>query len=215
MYCRSAIVLVVVAILLSGAPASTQQDEREREAQQRVNDILRELMARDGAHIGDIGSSDGFYSIRIAKAVAPSGRAYAVDIDATSLDKLRARAAQEDVRNIEVIHGDAADPKLPPGTLDAVLIRNTYHEMTEHRSILQAVKTALKPGGILVVSESIHEKNRPLSRDQQVKEHEIAPEVVEAELREAGFTITKRDDAFTKFTRAPSGGFWLIVARRP
>ena len=215
MWRTNAMSVVFVGILVAAAPALAQQDERDREKVERVSDLLGELMAKDGAHIGDIGSSDGFYSTRIARAVAPSGRAYAVDIDAKLLDKLRERAAQEDVRNIEVIHGEAADPKLPSSTLDAVLIRNTYHEMTEHRSVLQAVKTALKPGGILVVSESIREKHRALPRDQQVKEHEIAPEIVEAELRDAGFSIMKRDDAFTKFTRSPPGGFWLIVARRP
>jgi hypothetical protein len=48
----------------------------------------------------------------------------------------------------------------------------------------------------------------------QVKEHEIAPEIVEAELREAGFEILSREELFTKFTRSPPGGFWMIRARR-
>jgi len=53
-------------------------------------------------------------------------------------------------------------------------------------------------------------------REQQVKEHYIAPGIVEAELREAGFEILERDDAFTRFT-SPTivGGFWMIRARRP
>ena len=200
---------------LASLPAEAQRDESEREKIERVADILIELSARDGAHIADIGSAEGFYTFRIAKAVAPSGRAYAVDIDEKLLERLRQRASQDGVANIEPILGEFADPKLPSGKLDAVLIRNTYHEMIEHRAILKAVMTALKPGGVLLVSEAMHDNYRSLSRDQQVKEHEIAPEIVEAELREAGFEIVKREDLFTISKPPRSGGFWLIKARRP
>ena len=201
----------LVATLVSSSPGIARQDDREK--RERVADILAELGARDGAHIGDVGSADGFYSLRIARAVAPSGRAYAVDIDAKLLDKLRETAKQDGIANVDVIHGEPADPKLPAEQLDAVLIRNTYHEMTEHRSVLKAVMSSLKPGGLLVVIEGITDNLLSSPREQQVKEHYIGPEIVSAELREAGFTIVKRDDAFTRFTRPSSGGFWMIVAR--
>jgi ubiquinone/menaquinone biosynthesis C-methylase UbiE len=201
-----------MALAVSG---SAQQNEQEREKTERVPDLLIALGARDGAQIADLGSADGFYTLRIAKAVAPNGRAYAIDIDQKALEKLRGRAEKEAVGNIQIILGEVADPKLPSASLDAVLIRNAYHEMPEYRSVLKGVMNGLKPGGILVVVEALHEKYRGLSRELQVKEHEIAPEIVEAELREAGFEILDRDDSFTKFTRDPPGGFWLIKARRP
>ncbi|MEX2270849.1 MAG: methyltransferase domain-containing protein, partial [Vicinamibacterales bacterium] len=173
---------VAVAIILLTVDLFAQQDEREREKVERVADVLAALGARDGAHIADLGSADGFYTLRIAAAVGPSGRAYGIDIDEKSLGRLREHVKQRGVANLEVILGDAADPKLPVGALDAVLIRNTYHEMTEHRSVLKGVMNGLKPGGELVVIEGIHENVRNLSREQQVKEHEIAPEIVETEL---------------------------------
>lgn len=206
---------VILAAMLVTVGILAQQDEREREKVARVEDILAALGARDGAHIADLGSADGFYTLRIAAAVGPSGRAYGIDIDEKSLDRLREHVKQRGVTNLEVILGDAADPKLPVGALDAVLIRNTYHEMTEHRSVLKGVMNGLKPGGVLAVIEAIHENVRNLSREQQVKEHEIAPEIVETELRDAGFEILSRDDSFTTFTRPPPGGFWIIRARKP
>lgn len=204
----------MLVILLAG-DLLAQRDEREREKVERVADILTALGARDGAHVADLGSADGFYTLRIAAAVGPSGRAYGIDIDEKSLEKLRERVKEGGVTNLEVILGDAADPRLPAGALDAVLIRNTYHEMTEHRGVLKGVMSGLKPGGVLVVIEAIHDKVRSLSREQQVKEHEIAADIVEGELRESGFEIVDRDDAFTTFTRPPPGGFWMIRARRP
>jgi ubiquinone/menaquinone biosynthesis C-methylase UbiE len=212
---KHATVFVVATLLLAG-PAFAQQDEREREKTERVPDILTALGVRDGAHIADLGSSDGFYTLRIAKAVAPSGRAYAIDIEQKSLDKLRERAQKDAITNVEIILSEAADPKLPAGTLDAVLIRNAYHEFVAYREILKGVMSGLKPGGVLVVSDSISTSVLDKPREQQVKEHYIAPGIVEAELREAGFEIIDRDDAFTKFT-SPTivGGFWMIRARRP
>lgn len=64
------------------------------------------------------------------------------------------------------------------------------------------------------MSEPIHDENRAKTRELQVKEHEIAPEFVEGELREAGFEILERQDVFMSFTRPPPGGFWMIRARR-
>lgn len=206
---------LVVVLLSLGAPVFAQQDEREREPIERVADILTALGARDGAHIADLGSAEGFYALRIARAVAPSGQAYAIDIAQQSLDKLKTRAQSDGISNIDIILSEVADPKLPVARLDAVLIRNAYHEMTEHRSVLNGVMSGLKPGGVLVVIEAIHDNLRTASREQQVKEHEIAPDVVADELTAAGFEIIDRDDAFTKFTRAPPGGFWIIRARRP
>ncbi|MDP2321906.1 MAG: class I SAM-dependent methyltransferase [Acidobacteriota bacterium] len=205
-----------MALSVTGS-AFAQQDERERENTARVSDILLALGARDGSHIADLGSADGFYTLRIAKAVAPSGRAYAIDIEQKSLDRLRERAQKDAVGNIEIILSEVADPKLPPAALDAILIRNAYHEMTAHREILKGVMSGLRPGAVLVVIEAIHDNLLDKSREQQVKEHEIAPGVVETELREAGFEIIDRDDAFTRFpqTRTSVGGFWMIRARRP
>ena len=207
--------LTIAAALLLAVGVHAQRDEHEREKLERVPDILTALGARDGAHIADLGSADGFYTLRIANAVGPSGRAYAIDIDQKALDKLRERAKTDAIANIEIILSEPADPKLPAATLDAVLIRNAYHEMADHRSVLKGVMSGLKPGGVLVVIEAIHDSNRSLSRELQVKEHEIAPAMVENELREAGFEIVDRDDGFTTFTRPPPGGFWMIRARRP
>lgn len=185
-------------VLLLAAPAFAQEDESLREETERVADILTALGVRDGAHIADVGSSDGFYTLRIAKAVAPKGKAYAIDIEQKSLDKLRERAQKDAITNVDIILSEPADPKLPAGALDAVLIRNAYHEMVAYREILKGVMSGLKPGGLLVVSESISENLLDKPRERQVKEHYIAPGIVEAELREAGFEIVDRDDAFTR-----------------
>jgi ubiquinone/menaquinone biosynthesis C-methylase UbiE len=212
--------LLVVVTALSLLPSAVgrltaQESERDRERVERVSDILAALGAREGLHIADVGSNSGFYTVRIARAVGPTGRAYAVDIQRDALDRVRQRVAKERITNLEPILSEVDDPKLPSGAIDAVLIRNAYHEMTSYRSVLAGISRGLKPGGILVIVEPIHEKRRQLSREEQTKEHEIAPELVEADLREAGFDVLEVQERFQEFTQPPPGGYFLIRARRP
>ena len=84
-------------------------------------------------------------------------RAYAIDIVQKELDQLRERAQKDAITNVEIILSEPAGPKLPAGALDAALIRNAYHEMVAYREILKGVMSGLKPGGLLVMSESISE----------------------------------------------------------
>jgi len=176
--------------------------------------MLRLLGAQSGSLIADVGAGEGAFTIPIARAVAPNGRAVAVDISESALNRLRDRAGRENVSNVEVVVGGVDDPHLPAGQLDAVMIHNAYHEMTEHEAILRHIRAALKPEGRLVVVEPMHDSSRGLTREDQVKQHDIAIEIVDDELRAAGFEVLERDDAFVKFTAVP-GGFWLIVAQRP
>jgi precorrin-6B methylase 2 len=206
----------LVALLSVGGAQTvfTQESGPEFERQNRVADMLRLLGAKPGSLIADIGAGEGAFTIPIGRAVAPNGRAVAVDISESALNKLRDRAARENVSNVEVVVGAVDDPHLPAGQLDSVMIHNAYHEMIEHDAMLRQIRAALKPGGRLVVVEPMHDSSRELTREEQVKQHDIAIEIVDDELRAAGFEVLERDDAFVKFTAVP-GGFWLIVARRP
>jgi SAM-dependent methyltransferase len=150
----------------------------------------------------------------IDRGFEPNGRIVAVDISETALNKLRDRAGCETLGNVEVVVGAVDDPHLPAGQFDAVMIHNAYHEMTEHAAMLAHFRAALKPGGRLVVVEPMHDSSRGLTREKQVALHDIAIEIVDGELRAAGFGVLERDDAFIKFTAVP-GGFWMIMARRP
>src|SRR5687767_15680368 len=85
--------VLVLATVVWSVPAVSQRDEGEREKVERVADVLTALGVRDGAHVAVLGSADGFYTLRIAKAVAPSGKAYAIDIEQKSLDEAELREA--------------------------------------------------------------------------------------------------------------------------
>jgi len=205
---------LVALVFGVASEALVAQDSGPRfERENRVADLLRLMGAEPGSTIADVGAGDGAFTIPLARAVAPNGRAVAVDIAESALNKLRDRAARENVANVDVIVGTVDDPRLPVGRFDAVMIHNAYHEMTAHEAMLGHIRAALKPGGRFVVVEPLHESSRGLPRDQQVAKHDIEPGIVEGELKAASFDVVDRDDNFIRFTGVP-GGFWLILARR-
>lgn len=98
-----------------------------------------------------------------------------------------------------------------------MLIVNAYHEMTAHEAMLRHVISALKPGGVLVVMDGIWNEHESLSREEQVKFHELAPALARPEVENAGFEIVEVRDPFIE--RAPDrdgkSRWWAIIARKP
>ena len=110
------------------------------------------------------------------------------------------------------ILGEAGDPKLPAGELDAAVILNAYHEIEPHQEMLRHIYDALKPGGRIVISEP-----SPLpgeeTRAQQTAKHHIAAAFVSDELTSAGFTVIESRE---RSAHIPNGPIYysLVVARR-
>jgi ubiquinone/menaquinone biosynthesis C-methylase UbiE len=215
-----AVWIVGLLLFLRGAVAASfvqEPSEAELERSMRVADIIKALDARPGSRIADVGAGDGFYTVRIARAVLPGGSAIGEDIRESATQKLRDRATKEQLSNVEVVVGALDDPKLTEGSFDAVLVHNAYHEFEKHEAMLEHILKALKPGGRFVLVEPFRYAGLTLPRDQQVAKHELAPDMGERELRAAGFTIVDRQNEFVKFTDTSTeiaGGFWMIIAKK-
>lgn len=203
--------VILLACAAGAVPllAQTRQAiEERREEWQNVDQIFAAMGVRPGATVADVGAGDGFFTRRLARAVGPDGRVFAVDVDEAALTRLRKRLEDDGIRNVLVVKGTATDPRLPDQTLDAALIVNAYHKMTQHHQVLAALKTALKPDGRLVIVEPISDPRRSSSRADQTKGHEIAPEFVLADARRAGFRIVGMQDPFTSRGRDLE---WLVA----
>lgn len=207
--CAAAAVLTAVVGAVVAIACQSSRDET-REQWQKVPDIVAALGVREGSSVADIGAGRGFFTVRLARRVGPEGRVYAVDVAADDLRRLRERADAEGFPQVVVVEGERDDPNLPPGSVDAALIVNAYHEMREHQAMLAGIRRALRPGGRLVIVEPIVESRRGEPRARQESSHEIEPRYVEADLRDAGFDVLELRDPFTN---RPEGDVeWLIVA---
>jgi predicted methyltransferase len=178
--------------------------ERERDQWQRSQEIMDGLNLREGSVVADLGCGSGYFTLKLSSAVGGRGRVLAVDLRKLSLIFLWMRTVLRSEHNVSVIHGKTGDPLLPR-PVDAVLIVNTYHELTEANPVLDHVFGSLAPGGRLVIADR--------GRELEPKYHEIASGVVEAQLIREKFEILSRQEHF--LDQPGEGPWWLIVARKP
>lgn len=127
----------------------------------KIDEVIEKLKLKPGDVVADIGAGSGAFSIPMAKAIAPNGILYAVDIDQKMLDYVAARAKKEGVANLRTVLGEYDDPKLPVKDADVAFFHRVLH-MIEHRQVyLNATAKYLKPDGRIVVID----KNREDSPD--------------------------------------------------
>jgi SAM-dependent methyltransferase len=188
-----------------------QRDDARREGWQRVPEILVAVGAVPGARLADVGAGDGFFTVRLARAVGPRGHVTAVDISAAALERLRRRLSDEGITNVDTVQSDSADADLAVGSLDGILIVNAYHEMERHEQTLAHLHRALRPGGRLVLVEPLEPNLRGEPRDRQTRSHSLGAGFAITEVRVAGFAVTSLQDPFASPGSAEE---WMLVAQR-
>lgn len=190
----------------------TQSAWAERDKWQKADELIRQLTIKTGSNVADIGSHEGYMTVKLSSVVGNTGRVYAVDVEQSKLDKLKDHLLKKNITNVALIKGDDDNPKLPVNSLDAVIILDTYHEMDDHDKILLHIKSALKRGGRLVLCEPIADERRKLTREDQERKHELGMSFALEDLQKAGFTILKQQDPFVDRSKEKADKMWLIVA---
>lgn len=127
------------------------RDERRKE--ERTDVVMQQLGLEPGMTVADIGCGNGYYTLRLAPRVQPGGTVIAVDIQPEMLRLLKSRADQLGAHNIQLVRGELDDPKLPADALDLVLLVDVYHEFSHPEEMLQGIRRALKPEGLVALLE--------------------------------------------------------------
>ena len=201
-------------LLLAAAvqPANLQAQGGDRDQWQRVPDVMAALAIGPESQVADIGAGNGYFTTHLARHVGSGGVVFAVEIGAAELARLTQLAEEKQLDNIEVVRGEIDDPELPKESLDAVLVVDAYHEMTEYEAMLAGMRGALKPGGRLVIID-LAPRDGSASRDHQTDSHRIGIEFAQQEVRTAGFEVIESDPEFTRTGRGTRQ--WMLVAQRP
>jgi ubiquinone/menaquinone biosynthesis C-methylase UbiE len=166
--------------------------EREDRAEtEKPEIVLKAMNLKDGDVVADLGAGTGFYTRRLARAVAPSGKVWANDIQPEMLDHLKEQAAKEGIANIVTVLGTETDPKLPPGTFDWILLVDVYHEFQQPEPMLAKIREALKPDGRVALVEYRAEGSTAAPIHQL---HKMSVEQVLAEWVPAGFVHVETID---------------------
>ena len=146
-----------------------------REAEQQPERVVAALELAPAAQVADLGAGGGYFTFRLADAVGPDGRVYALDVDPDMLGYLRERVRDERRANVVVIQAGFDDSRLPAESVDLIFVCNTYHHLSDRSAYFAKLRGRLRAGGRIAIVE--HESGA----------HGTSPDVIRAELAAAGY----------------------------
>ena len=168
----------------------------DRDQKLHIDRVMDLLDITPGKSVADIGAGSGWFTVRAAARVTAAGQVYAEDINPDAIDYIKNRAAKENLANIHAILGEVNDTKLPPSSVDAVLILKTYHEFAHPIPLMKRLRASLKPGAKIGI----------IDRNGNGTDHGLMPDILEREMAQAGFHRIGQYD----FTKDDGQDYFLI-----
>ncbi len=124
-----------------------------REREERTDLLVPALDLTAGMTVADVGAGTGYFTWRMAQAVAPGGQVYASDVQPEMIALLKRAMGERRIVNVLPVQAGVKDSGLKPGSLDLALLVDVYHELEYPFEVISGVVRALKPGARLVLVE--------------------------------------------------------------
>ncbi len=156
-------------------------DDPKRDAWQKPAEIIELMGVSPGMILVDIGAGTGYFLPHLSRATGERGRVLAIDVEKGLTEYMDARARREKLANVTVRLVPRDDPQLVPGSVDRVLIVDTWHHIGERDAYTKKLAAGLAPGGRVVIVEVTKE-----SPHGPAKKHRLEPAQVVRELEAAG-----------------------------
>jgi ubiquinone/menaquinone biosynthesis C-methylase UbiE len=150
--------------------------------------LVERLEVAPGMRVLDAGCGPGRLTIPLARAVGPGGEVIALDSQREMLDKLEKRIADEGIINVRPLQAGLGEGALREGGFDRVLLAMVLGEVRDRRAATRELYAALKPGGVLSVTEIFGDPDyrRPVT--------------VRSEVEAAGFRFVRQFGGFPAYT---------------
>lgn len=195
----------LIVIVLAASPGCTTlkrwlYEGFSRDAWQHPEEVIQALGLKPGDHVADLGSGSGYFTFRLANAVGPTGKVYAVDIDPGMNEYVALRARDPNYHNIEVMLAKPDEPLLPQASIDLLFTCNTYHHLPDRTLYFRRLKQSLSPKGRVAIID--------FNGDWWIVRlvgHWTPREVVQRELEQAGYSLQR------EFTFLPKQ-FFLVFS---
>ncbi len=147
--------------------------------------VLKATGIKAGDRVADIGAGTGLYTALFANHVGDEGWVYAVDISPRFIEHIATRIDEAKLTNVTPVMCTATSVTLPPASVDAVFICDTYHHFEFPPKTLASIYAALVPGGTLTVVD--FERIEGTSREWLLEHVRAGKEVFRQEIESAGF----------------------------
>ncbi|MDA9322478.1 class I SAM-dependent methyltransferase [Flavobacteriaceae bacterium] len=159
-------------------------ERSEREKEEDVSTLIKNMKVKSVDHIADIGAGSGYHAFKLASLVK-NGLIYAVDIQSEMLNEIELKKKSNKILNIKTILGSEKGIDLPKHSLDKVLLVDVYHEFSYPFEMIKSIKDALKPKGLLFLIEYRGEDSSvPIKKIHKMTEKQSV-----IEMKAAGFKL--------------------------
>jgi SAM-dependent methyltransferase len=155
-------------------------ERSEREIEEGVSTLLKNMKIKINDTIADIGAGSGYHVFKMAP-LAKNGLVYAVDIQPEMLEAIELKKRSKRVSNVETVLGSEKSINLPKNSIDKILLVDVYHEFSYPAEMVESIKNALKSNGQLFLIEYRGEdssvpikKIHKMTVKQSIKEMEAA-----------------------------------------
>lgn len=192
-----------VAWQLGSRPAEQWIETLERPERVKglqIDEVIARLRLKPGDILTDIGAGTGVFSLPFARAVAPGGKVYSVEVDQGLVDHIGEKARAAGVSNVETVLGEFTDPKLPTQDIDLAFFHNVLHHVEDRAGYLKNLARYIKPEGRVAIIERGH--TRPDQRHMHMSREQVA-----AWMADVGFQPSEEHFLF-------EGGKWFVVYSR-
>jgi ubiquinone/menaquinone biosynthesis C-methylase UbiE len=125
-------------------------DDEERRKWQDPDAVLSRIGLEPGMTFADIGCGEGFFAIPAARMVGASGRVYAVDLNAESIEVLKETARREGLENVSARAEAAETALLCEECADMVFFGIDLHDFADAARVLANARAMIKPSGKLI-----------------------------------------------------------------
>ncbi len=162
----------------------------DRDAWQQPDRIMDALGIYDGNRVADVGAGGGWFTVRLARRVGPSGVVYAEDVRREMVTAIGNAASRDGLRNVVAFQGTEPDPKLPPGIQAALMVGVYPYLNADPKIVLRNIANSLAPNGRLGIVE--YKKDGAGGPGPNLDDR-IDPEVVIRDAAAAGLKLRSKE----------------------
>lgn len=173
----------------------------ERDTWQMPETVVELLAVQPGMVVADIGAGTGYFLPHLVRAVGAEGRILALDTEPNMVEYMQNRIEEAGWKNVEARVSAPDDPGLEPGSVDRILIVDTWHHIAERPAYAAKLRDALREGGVVMIVDFTRDSPQGPPPGMRMSADEAAEE-----LRQGGLSPTVVDE--------PLPYQWIVTAER-
>jgi demethylmenaquinone methyltransferase/2-methoxy-6-polyprenyl-1,4-benzoquinol methylase len=115
---------------------------------------MRKMAVKKGSTALDLCCGTADWTIALAEAAGESGKVTGLDFSENMLEVARKKVDALQLKNVELIHGNAMELPFEDNTFDYVTVGFGLRNVPDYRQVLREMHRVLKPGGMAACLET-------------------------------------------------------------